>query len=88
MNSIPPIEKALFEKIELEARRTGKTIQEIVNEAIRVGLREMREPGKPAPYQTKTVSMGHPSQINLDKATKIATELETIEMVQKMAPQK
>jgi predicted transcriptional regulator len=85
MNSTFPIEDTLIEEIETEAHRTGKTVREIVNEAIRVGLREMRVPENRKPYRPKTVSMGHPSRIDLDRATKIAMDLEMDEIVRKMA---
>lgn len=69
-------------------RRSGKPFRQILNDAVRAGLRAQDAP-PPRPYRLKPVSMGGPLPgINLDKALALAADLEDEEIVRKLALRK
>jgi hypothetical protein len=70
------------------ARKTGKAFRQVLNDAVRAGLRAQDTP--PArPYRLKPVSMGGPLPgVNLDKALQLAADLEDEEIARKLALRK
>lgn len=69
-------------------RKTGKSFREVLNDAVRVGLRTQDAP-PPRPYRLKPISMGGPLPgINLVKANQLAADLEDEEIARKLALRK
>lgn len=66
-------------------RARGRSLKEIVNEAIRRGL---APPKRTRPFRTPTFKMGHERSIDLDRALHLAAELEDDELVRKLAARK
>ncbi len=70
------------------SRRSGKPFRQVLNDAVRAGLRAQDAP-PPRPYRLKPVSMGGPLPgINLDKALQLAGALEDDEIARKLALRK
>jgi hypothetical protein len=70
------------------ARKTGRPFRQILNDAVRAGLRAQDAPA-PRPYKLKPISMGGPLPgINLDKANQLAADLEDEEIARKLALRK
>ncbi len=67
-----------------KAMRSGRSLKEVVNDALRRGLGESREA---APFTQRTFDMGEPL-VPLDKALQLAADLEDEELVRKMAIRK
>ncbi len=64
-------------------RSRGLTFKQAVNEAIRAGVR----PSRRSPFRTRTFNMGRPA-VPLDKALRLAADLEDEELIRKMAVRK
>lgn len=64
-------------------RTRGLSFKEALNEAIRAGHR----PARRGAFRTKTFDMGAPA-LPLDKALRLAAELEDQELIRKMALRK
>ena len=61
-------------------RERGLTFKQALNEAIRAGV----NPVKRRPFRTRTFNMGTPL-VDLDKALRLAAELEDDELTRKLA---
>lgn len=69
-------------------RRTGKPFRQVVNDAVRAGLRAQDAP-PPRPYRLTPVSLGGPLPgVNLDKALQLAAALEDEEITRKIEMRK
>jgi metal-responsive CopG/Arc/MetJ family transcriptional regulator len=67
------------------AHRTGKPFKEVVNETLQSGLQSRRGQEPPKRYRIKTVSLGSVHEgLNLDKALRIADDLEDDEIARKL----
>ena len=59
MRTTLTLERDVAERLSQEMRRTGRGLKAIVNEALRLGLRELGAPPPPRkPFVTKSVSLG------------------------------
>ncbi len=65
-------------------RERGLTFKQAVNEAIRLGASTR---GRPRPVRTRSFDMGEP-RLDLDKALRLAAELEDDELIRKLATRK
>ncbi len=65
-------------------RERGMTFKQAVNEAIRAGSGSR---GRRRAFRTRTFDMG-PAAIPLDKATRLAADLEDEELIRKIAARK
>jgi hypothetical protein len=65
-------------------REKGMTFKDALNEAIRAGARRARPR---EPFRTRTFKMG-PSLVPIDKALRLAADLEDEEIIRKMAARK
>ena len=65
-------------------RERGLTFKEALNEAIRAGMARRRST---PPFRTRTADMGRP-QIPLDRALRLAADLEDDELMRKLALRK
>ncbi len=62
-----------------ELERTRLPLKSIVNRAIRLGLRRAPGAEEVAPYRTRPHSFGLRPGFDIDRASQIADELETLE---------
>lgn len=79
--TLDPDSNAVVRKL---MRERGLSFKEAVNEAIRAGTRG-RKPSKP--FHTRTFDMGR-SALPLDKALRLAADLEDEELIRKLAGRK
>jgi hypothetical protein len=56
--------------------KLGRPFRQVINEALRKGLREMRKPAKPKPYRTKPGASGLRPGINIDNVQELLSEME------------
>ncbi|MBW3601783.1 MAG: ribbon-helix-helix domain-containing protein [Actinobacteria bacterium] len=63
------------------ARQRGVPFKQVLNEAIRAGLRPAAEPH---PYELPTFALGLRPGVDLDKASTLAGDLEDAEVVRKL----
>jgi len=61
-----------------EVRRRGEPFKQVLNNAIRAGLRNMRR--RPEAFEQLTFKMGKP-RLDLTKASSLAAELEDYELI-------
>lgn len=89
MRTTLTIEDRLAKELKEAAHKSGKSFKEVVNEALRAGLAARKTPPKAKPYRLKSCSMGGPHPgINLDKALRLADEVENEEIARKLAMKK
>jgi hypothetical protein len=64
---------------------SGKPFKDVVNRALRAGIEAEQAMPKSRPYRVKPISLGgiHP-RVNLDKALRVADEMEDFEIVGKL----
>lgn len=79
--TLDPDVRALVEKL---MRERGLTFKQAINEAIRAAL---AGPDQRRPFRTRTYDMGEPL-IPLEKALRLAAELEDEETIRKLAVRK
>lgn len=76
MRTTLTIDDALAEELKRRALETGKPFKRVVNETLMAGLQQQAVP-KARPYRLNPVSLGAPrAAVNLDKALRLADELE------------
>lgn len=63
-----------------EVRRRGQPFKQVLNNAIRVGLRDMSKSLSEAAFEPLTFDMGRP-RVDLTKAAALASELEDEELI-------
>jgi hypothetical protein len=74
-------------KLKEETRTRGISFKEALNSSIRRGL-DNGERTRRKPYKVRTAKMGARPGVNLDKALRLAGELEDEEILRKMALRK
>ena len=86
MRTTLTIDDDLMRELKDAAHREGLPLKQLVNRALRRGLRAMDKSGTTRPYRCPTFSMGVPSPgtIDLDKALAIAGELEDEETAREL----
>ena len=71
------------------AYRSERSFKDVVNEALRAGLQAQRQPARAKPYRLSVVSMGAVApSVNLDKALRLADELEAEGITHKLEARK
>jgi hypothetical protein len=75
--TLDPDVEALLRK---EMRRRGEPFKQVLNEAVRAGLRDMRKRRSADAFVPLTFDMGKP-RVDLTKAAALAAELEDEEIV-------
>jgi hypothetical protein len=80
------IDDDLLNELKEVAHREGLPLKQLVNRALRRGLRALDESVAGKPYRCPTFSMGvaAPGTVDLDKALSIAAELEDEETARKL----
>jgi hypothetical protein len=82
------IEDDLMREMKQRAHETGSSLKEVVNSALRSGLKAMKRPVKAKPYQCKTYALGYPPLADLDRALDLAERLESEEIARKLSLRK
>jgi hypothetical protein len=88
MRTTLTIEDQILDELKQEAHRLRRPLKAVVNEALKQGLKQLRRPPVPKKYRTPVFSMGHPPNVNLDKALAIASALEDEEIMRKLVERK
>jgi hypothetical protein len=88
MRTTLTIEDQVMHELKEVAHRRRKPLKAVVNEALRQGLKHLRQPAAPKKYKSPAFSLGHPPTINLDKALTIASALEDDEISRKLTAPK
>jgi hypothetical protein len=88
MRTTVQIDDDLLRDLKHQAQREGSSLAKLVNRVLRLGMRVLREGGKPArPFRETTFRMGQP-KVNLDKALALAAALEDDEVREELARRK
>lgn len=88
MRTTLTIEDALASELKKRALETGKPFKQVVNETLLTGLQQKAVRKSPA-YRLKAASLGVPlASINLDKALRLADELEDMSLRAKLEQRK
>jgi hypothetical protein len=88
MRTTLTLDDQLARDLKRVAHESGKPFRQVVNEALRAGLRALDRP-EPQPYRLRPVSMGQTrSGIDLDKALQLADELENESLLRKLEQRK
>jgi uncharacterized protein (DUF2236 family) len=75
--TLDPDVEAMLRK---EMRRRGEPFKQVLNKAIRTGLRTMGKSRSEEPFEPLTFDMGRP-RVDLTKAAALAAELEDEELI-------
>lgn len=85
MRTTLTLDDELAAALKKRAYETGRPFKEVVNEALRTGLEAGRVLPRPRPYTVEPAALGEPLPgIDLDKALRIAGELEDDELARKL----
>ena len=88
MRTTLTIDDDLIREMKKRAHNTGAPFKEIVNVALRAGLKEMAKPKISKPYKCKAHSLGYPPRADLDHALALADQLESEEIFRKLSLRK
>lgn len=88
MRTTLTIDDDLAKELREKAYKTGSPFKEVVNKAIRVGLREIDKPKQRKPYKCKSYSLGYPPRADLDHSLNLADRLESEEIARKLSVRK
>lgn len=85
MRTTLTIDDRIAAALKRRALETGKSFKAVVNEALQAGLEASHTLPRARPYRVEPVSLGEPRPgIDLDKALRLAGELEDEELARKM----
>jgi hypothetical protein len=88
MRTTLTIEDSIVSELKKRALETGKPFKQVVNEALLTGLRQ-KPVSKSHAYRLKPASLGVPSSgVDLDKALRLADELEDVSLRDKLEQRK
>ena len=88
MRTTLTIDDDLMRELKQKANEAGSPVKEIVNKALRTGLKEIDKPKPYKPYKCKTFSLGYPPRADLDHALDLAEKLEAEEIARKLSLRK
>jgi hypothetical protein len=86
MRTTVTLDEDVAAKLKQTARERGVSFKVALNDVVRAGLRGTTKPAQP--FQIQARPMGVRPGINLDKALRLAGELEDEEILRKMAMRK
>lgn len=75
----------LLDRLKREARRSRRPLKVVVNEALRLGVDQLRPPARRQAFKQRTFRMGYPPGSSLDKALQLAARLDDEEIARKLA---
>lgn len=76
MRTTLTLDKDVAAKLRAEARRSGRTFKEVVNEALRLGLNARKEPKPTKPFVVRARALGLRPGLNYDKINELIEQLE------------
>lgn len=82
MRTTITLDADLAAKLKAAARERGTSFKAVVNDAIRSGFESDRRAARP--YKMQTRSLGVRPDVNLDRASRLAADLEDAEIVRKL----
>jgi hypothetical protein len=85
MRTTLTLEGDVAARVQREVRRTGKTLKEVVNEALRQGLGLSGRTVQPRPFKVRPHSFGFRPGVDLDRMNQLVDELEAEEQARKLA---
>ena len=88
MRTTLTIDDDLMRALREKAHQTGSPFKELVNKAIRSGLKEIDKPRQTRPYKCKSYSLGYPPRADLDHALDLVDRLESEEIARKLSLRK
>jgi hypothetical protein len=86
MRTTVTLDEDVAAKLVQTARERGVSFKVALNDVVRAGLRDTTKPARP--FRVQARPMGVRPGINLDKALRLAGELEDEEILRKMAMRK
>jgi hypothetical protein len=86
MRTTVTLDEDVAAKLKQAARERGVSFKVVLNDAVRDGLRGTARPAQP--FRVEARPMGVRPGVNLDKALRLAGELEDEEILRKMALRK
>lgn len=87
MRTTVNIRDSLLDRLKAAAERSGESLTEIVNRTLEVGLDRVAPSNRTVFPVLPSFSMGEPT-FNLDKASRLAAELEDEEILRKLRQRK
>jgi hypothetical protein len=84
MRTTLTLDRDVAERLRLEMRRTGKSLKESVNEALRRGLALGGRPPRAPRFRVEPRAFGFKPGIDLDRLNQLADELEAEEASRKL----
>jgi hypothetical protein len=87
MRTTVTLDPDVVAKLKEEMRKKDISFKEALNSSVRRGL-DSGERARSKPYKVRTAKMGARPGVNLDKALRLAGELEDEEILRKMALRK
>jgi len=76
MRTTLTLDKDVAEQAKKLVAKLGKPFKQVVNEALRIGLDQLKRPAKRKPYVTKPHTMGVRPGINLDNIAEVIEQIE------------
>jgi hypothetical protein len=84
MRTTMTIDDDLMLIVKRRAVETGRPVKEVINQSIRRGLESLQSGEEKEPYQCPVFAMGTPGYRIIDKALRVAEELEDEEITRKL----
>lgn len=83
MRTTLTLEPEIADGVNREMRRTGLSMKDVVNQALRTGLGIGGKPPRPRPFRVEPHSFGFRPGIDLDRLNQLVDELEVVEVARK-----
>jgi len=84
MRTTLTIDDDLMSELKARAHQTGKPLKEVINAALRNGMKKSQKSTKRKKYSCPEYSLGVPAHYDLDRALDLAESLENEEILRKM----
>jgi hypothetical protein len=84
MRTTITIEDDLLRELRQKAHETGSPFKEVVNKALRAGLKSTGKKNASKPYKCKSFSLGYPPKADINRALDLAEHLESEEIARKL----
>jgi len=84
MRTTLTLERDVAEHVQRAVRRTGRTMKEVINQALRTGLGLGGKAPRPRPFRVESHSFGFKPGIDLGRLNQLVDELEVEEVARKM----
>lgn len=82
------VDDEILERLRDVAKRRRMSLREVVGRTLKLGLDRLDPRADQPAYSATTFPMGYPPGLNLDKALRIAAQLEDDEIVRKLQVRK